>query len=88
MDVGDAVKNAKAGQVRYRTDKNGIVHGGIGKVGFEPTAIKENLEALIARPVFYELAELAEEVEDGQEIELRIWSNGTVFSLGMAGTGE
>jgi large subunit ribosomal protein L1 len=34
--------------VRYRTDKNGIVHGGIGKVGFETTAIKENVEALIA----------------------------------------
>ena len=50
--------------------------------------VRDNLEALIARPVFYELAELAEEVEDGQEIELRIWSNGTVFSLGMAGTGE
>jgi large subunit ribosomal protein L1 len=47
-DVAEAVKNAKAGQVRYRTDKNGIVHGGIGKVGFEPAAIKENLEALIA----------------------------------------
>lgn len=47
MDVGEAVKNAKAGQVRYRTDKNGIVHGGIGKVGFESTAIKENIEALI-----------------------------------------
>ncbi len=47
-DVGEAVKNAKAGQIRYRTDKGGIVHGGIGKVGFEPAAIKENLEALIA----------------------------------------
>ncbi len=47
MDVGEAVRNAKAGQVRFRTDKNGIVHGGIGKVGFEPTAIKENLEALL-----------------------------------------
>lgn len=46
-DVAEAVKNAKAGQVRYRTDKNGIVHGGLGKVGFETTAIKENLEALI-----------------------------------------
>ena len=47
MDVNEAVKNAKAGQVRFRTDKNGIVHGGIGKVGFEPMAIKENVEALI-----------------------------------------
>lgn len=46
-DVELAVKNAKAGQVRYRTDKNGIVHGGIGKVDFEPTAIRENLEAVL-----------------------------------------
>lgn len=48
MDVGEAVRNAKAGQVRYRTDKNGIVHGGVGQVGFDPTQIKENVEALIA----------------------------------------
>lgn len=48
VDVAEAVRNAKAGQVRYRTDKNGIVHGGVGKVGFKPIAIKENIEALIA----------------------------------------
>ena len=47
-DVETAVNNAKAGQVRYRTDKNGIVHGGIGKIDFEPGAIKGNLEALLA----------------------------------------
>lgn len=47
-DVAEAVKNAKAGQVRYRTDKNGIVHGGVGQVGFDANAIKENLEALLA----------------------------------------
>lgn len=47
-NVAEAVKNAKAGQVRFRADKGGIVHGGIGKISFEPTAIKENLEALIA----------------------------------------
>jgi len=46
-DVETAVKNAKAGQVRYRTDKNGIVHGGVGKVDFESQAIKENIEALM-----------------------------------------
>jgi large subunit ribosomal protein L1 len=46
-DVGEAVRNAKAGQVRYRTDKNGIIHGGVGKIGFEPKAIKENIEALL-----------------------------------------
>ena len=47
-DVETAVKNAKAGQVRYRTDKNGIVHGGIGRVGFDGGAIRGNLEALLA----------------------------------------
>ncbi len=46
-DVTTAVQNAKAGQVRYRTDKNGIIHGAIGKIGFEAKAVKENLEALI-----------------------------------------
>jgi large subunit ribosomal protein L1 len=46
-DVEAAVNNAKAGQVRFRADKAGIVHGGIGKVGFEPDAIKQNLEALL-----------------------------------------
>jgi len=46
-DVETAVKNAKAGQVRYRTDKNGIIHGTIGKVGFSEEAVKENLEALL-----------------------------------------
>lgn len=47
-DVAGAVRNAKAGQVRYRTDKNGIIHGGIGRVGFDAEAIKGNLEALLA----------------------------------------
>lgn len=47
-DVETAVRNAKAGQVRYRIDKNGIIHGAIGKLTFEPNALKENLEALVA----------------------------------------
>ena len=47
-DVAGAVKNAKAGQVRYRTDKGGIIHCSIGKVGFEVNALKENLRALLA----------------------------------------
>lgn len=47
-DVVTAIKNAKAGQVRYRTDKNGIIHGGLGKLSFEAQAVKENLEALLA----------------------------------------
>lgn len=47
-DVATAVKNAKAGQVRFRTDKNGIIHATIGKVDFSADAIKGNLEALVA----------------------------------------
>ena len=47
-DVAQAVKNAKSGQVRYRTDKAGIIHCGIGKVTFEPAALEENLKALLA----------------------------------------
>src|SRR5215468_323394 len=46
-DVANAVKNAKAGQVRYRSDKAGIVHCTIGKASFEVNALKENLQALI-----------------------------------------
>lgn len=46
-DVATAVKNAKAGQVRYRADKGGIIHGGIGKLSFEANAVQENLEALL-----------------------------------------
>jgi large subunit ribosomal protein L1 len=47
-DVVTAVKNAKAGQVRYRVDKGGIIHGTIGKASFEPEKLKENLQALLA----------------------------------------
>lgn len=47
-DVATAVKNAKAGQVRYRNDKNGIIHCTIGRVDFEDAKLKENLEALLA----------------------------------------
>ena len=47
-DVAAAVRNAKAGQVRYRTDKSGIVHCQIGTVGFEVEALTQNLEVLLA----------------------------------------
>jgi large subunit ribosomal protein L1 len=47
-DVATAVKNAKAGQVRYRTDKKGIIHCTIGKASFDEASLKENLEALLA----------------------------------------
>tara|TARA_R110002096_G_scaffold15054_1_gene53067 strand:+ start:1636 stop:2331 length:696 start_codon:yes stop_codon:yes gene_type:complete len=47
-DVETAVKNAKAGQVRYRTDKAGIIHCPIGRVDFEVDALKQNLDALLS----------------------------------------
>lgn len=47
-DIASAVKNAKSGQVRFRTDKTGIVHCSIGQIGFTPEAIRENIEALLA----------------------------------------
>ena len=47
-DVAGAVKNAKAGQVRYRCDKAGIVHCTIGRASFEPVRLRENLSALLA----------------------------------------
>jgi large subunit ribosomal protein L1 len=46
-DVATAVKNAKAGQVQYRTDKAGIIHATIGRASFQPDALKTNLSALI-----------------------------------------
>lgn len=47
-DVAQAVKNAKAGQIQYRTDKAGIIHATVGKVSFEPQQLRENLETLLS----------------------------------------
>ena len=47
-NVAEAVKNAKSGQIRYRNDKNGIIHTTIGKADFAPEQLKENLQALLA----------------------------------------
>jgi large subunit ribosomal protein L1 len=47
-DVKQAVINAKAGQVRYKIDKNGIIHCAIGKVSFEVSALLENMNALLS----------------------------------------
>lgn len=46
-DAAQAVKNAKSGQARFRTDKSGIIHASIGKVDFDPAALRQNLEALL-----------------------------------------
>ena len=45
--MADAVRNAKAGQVQYRTDRAGIIHCTIGKAAFEIDALKQNLDALL-----------------------------------------
>ena len=46
-DVAQAVRNAKSGQARFRTDKAGIIHASIGSISFEPAALQQNLEALL-----------------------------------------
>ena len=46
-DITTAIKNVKAGQIRFRTDKNGIIHGSIGKVSFDGEKIKANASALL-----------------------------------------
>ncbi|MDE5285070.1 MAG: 50S ribosomal protein L1, partial [Candidatus Blochmannia sp. A2] len=46
-NISEAVKNAKTGQVRYRNDKNGIIHSTIGRLNFEKNKIKENFYAFI-----------------------------------------
>ena len=47
MDVATGVKNAKAGQVQYRTDKGGIVHSTIGRASFDVEKLEQNLKALV-----------------------------------------
>jgi large subunit ribosomal protein L1 len=47
MDVTTAIKNIKGGQVEYRSEKNGIVHAGVGKASFSTEALIENIKALI-----------------------------------------
>ena len=47
MDVATAIKNVKGGQIEYRSEKNGIVHAGIGKASFSSDALAENIKAFI-----------------------------------------
>ena len=47
-EIAEGVRDAKAGQVRYRADKSGIVHAAVGKVSFSPDALKKNVESLLA----------------------------------------
>jgi large subunit ribosomal protein L1 len=47
MDVGTAVKNAKGGEVQFKVEKAGVVHGGIGKASFDPGKLVENVKAFV-----------------------------------------
>ena len=79
-DVATAVKNAKAGQARYRTDKNGIIHAGIGSIDFAAESVRGNLEALLtdlrrAKPasskgVFMKKVVLSSTMGPGLQIDL------------------
>ena len=79
-DISKAVENAKAGQIRYRTDKGGIVHGRIGHLSFDSTKIKDNLEALLedlkrnkppsSKGVFIKKVFLSSTMGAGLEIDL------------------
>ena len=79
-DVASAVKNAKAGQIRYRTDKGAIIHGRIGDISYTPEQIKQNLETLLddlkrnkppsAKGVFIKKATLSSTMGAGVEIDL------------------
>ncbi len=79
-DVATAVKNAKAGQVRYRNDKNGIIHCSVGKVDFDEKAITGNLAALVvdlkkakpanAKGVFLKKATLSTTMGPGITVDL------------------
>ena len=79
-DVATAVKNAKAGQVRYRNDKNGIIHSTIGKASFSAEQIQQNLETLLedlkrnkpptAKGVFIKKVTLSTTMGAGIEIDL------------------
>ncbi|MEC7911027.1 MAG: 50S ribosomal protein L1 [Pseudomonadota bacterium] len=79
-DISKAVENAKAGQIRYRTDKGGIFHGRIGDLSFDSTKIKDNLEALLedlkrnkppsSKGVFIKKVFLSSTMGAGLEIDL------------------
>jgi len=79
-DVASAVKNAKAGQIRYRTDKAAIIHGRIGDVSYTPDQIQQNLVALLedlkrnkppsAKGIFIKKATLSSTMGAGVEIDL------------------
>lgn len=94
-----ATGEGRDAQLRFRTNLDQEIVAGPDhpiRVAIDPETeepspyilVRDNLEALIARPVFYELAEMAEEVGEGDDLELRVWSAGEMFRLGTAGSGD
>ena len=79
-DVVKAVKNAKAGQIRYRADKSGIIHGRIGDLSYSPDQIQQNLETLLedlrknkpasSKGVYFKKLYLSSTMGAGIEIDL------------------
>ena len=79
-DVATAVKNAKSGQARFRTDKNGIVHAAVGKLDFEAPALKDNIEAIMlelkklkpaqAKGVYFKKVTLASTMGPGLTVDV------------------
>lgn len=79
-NVAEAVKNAKAGQARFRTDKNGIIHASVGKLDFEANSLKSNVEAIVtevkklkpasAKGVYFKKISLSSTMGPGLTIDL------------------
>lgn len=86
-DVATAVKNAKAGQIQYRTDKSGIIHTTIGRASFEVDQLKQNLSALVdalnkARPasakgVYLRKASISSTMGGGAKVEVATLATAT-----------
>ena len=79
-DISNAVKNVKSGQIRYRSDKGGVIHGRIGDVSYTPDQIQENLETLLldlkknkppsSKGIFIKKVTLSSTMGVGVEIDL------------------
>ncbi len=80
VDIAGAVKNAKAGQVRYRTDKGGVIHCTIGKIDFDASDLAQNLEAMLsalkkakpnsAKGIYFKKATLSSTMGPGLQIDI------------------
>ena len=84
-DVATAVKNAKAGQVQYRTDKAGIIHCTIGKVGFDTGKLQENLDSAAAGPEQGQAVGGEGRVHEDASRCLRQWARVSLWTAARSG---